>query len=50
MVATVRVVSSEGYEAWAARQKLLLADAEQSLKAQRREMLHDDQLPGSGQP
>jgi cytochrome c oxidase subunit 2 len=50
MVATVRVVSREAYEAWAGRQKRLIAEAGRLLREQRRQMLGDGQLLGNRRP
>jgi cytochrome c oxidase subunit 2 len=50
MVATVRVVSPEAYEAWLVRQKRLIAEAEQLRAQQRQQMLRDGQLMRDVQP
>jgi cytochrome c oxidase subunit 2 len=50
MVATVRVVPADAYEAWVVRQKRLIAEADRLLAAQRRQMLRDGRLLGSGRP
>ena len=50
MIARVRVVSAPAYESWVARQKRLIGEADQLLRAQRRQMLRDGQLLGTSRP